>query len=67
MAMNHATLTAEILAALNGAGFNTANPYSRLDDFVAIVVEKTIAHIQTTAEIQTTAGAPDGEHTGIIT
>lgn len=66
MALNKALLKTEIIAEMEGLGFNTGNGFSKMPQLAEAIANAVVAHITTNAEVATTSGAPDSEHAGII-
>ncbi len=69
MALSGATLKGLILAELAARGI-TPNPKRDGTDWITRYAEAiaaaVVAHITSSAQVQTTSGAPDGEHTGVV-
>jgi hypothetical protein len=64
MALNSAGLASEMKAKLLELSYVIDD--SKLDEFTTKIAEAVVTHITTNAQVQTLAGAPDGEHTGIV-
>jgi len=66
MALNKAMLKGMIVANLNGLGIVTEGEHAKAALMAQAVADAVVDHMTQSAEVQTTSGAPDGEHTGVI-
>ena len=66
MAMNKAGLKSEIIAEMLGLGFVTGS-HAKFDLLAEAISNAVIDHITVNAVVNTTSGAPDGEHVGTVT
>lgn len=66
MALDGNALKGLIIQNLNALGITTTGPHARAALMAEAVALAVVAHIQAAAEVQTTSGAPDGEHAGIV-
>lgn len=67
MALNKTTLKGMIISNLEALGIVTSGDHARSADMAEAVADAVVDHITSAAVVQTISGAPDGEHTGIIT
>ena len=65
MAMSKSGLKGEILAEMITLGFVTGT-HSRFHILAEAIANAVVDHITANAVVQTTSGAPDGEHTGNV-
>ncbi len=66
MALDKATLKGMIVTNLNNLGIVTAGEHAKAEIMAEAIADAVVDHITGAAEVQTTSGAPDGEHTGFI-
>ena len=67
MALNKTTLKDMIISNLEALGIVTTGTHAKSHIMAQAVADAVVDHITAAAEVQTTSGAPDGEHAGIIT
>lgn len=65
MAMSKSGLKGEILAEMIALGFVTGT-HSKFHILAEAIANAVVDHITANAAVQTTSGAPDGEHIGTI-
>ncbi|MDD2853866.1 MAG: hypothetical protein PHY09_18415 [Desulfuromonadaceae bacterium] len=66
MALSKGVLKATIITELHAQGFITVGEHAKAALLAEAIANAVVDHIHADAEVQTTSGAPDGEHTGII-
>ncbi|MDD5106036.1 MAG: hypothetical protein PHC49_10515 [Desulfuromonadaceae bacterium] len=66
MALSKGVLKALIITELNGLGIVTQGEHAKASLMAEAIANAIVDHLQADAEVQTTSGAPDGEHTGKI-
>ena len=66
MALNASTLADLIRAQLPTWDFVCSESGGFGNEFIDAIAAAVVSHITTSAVVQTTAGAPDGEHTGVV-
>jgi len=67
MALSASVLEALIISELQSQGFITTGTHAFAQKMAAAVAAAVVTHITTSAVVTTLLGAPDGEHTGIVT
>ena len=66
MALSKPGLKALIIAEMEGQGITTSGEFAYAGKLAEAIANAVVDHFQTSGEIETTSGAPDGEHTGVI-
>ncbi len=66
MALSKAGLKVLIIAEMEGQGITTAGPFAYAGKLAEAIANAVVDHMTASAEVETTSGAPDGEHTGVI-
>ncbi|MDH3975537.1 MAG: hypothetical protein OEV42_14765 [Deltaproteobacteria bacterium] len=66
MALNKAVLEAAIITEIQAQGFDTANEHSKFPQLAKAIANAVVDHFTANAVVTTTSGAPDEEHTGVI-
>lgn len=62
MAMNAEGLAGEMVAALQGAGFDTANEHAKTAEMCQALAAAVVAHIQANATANDPGGTSPGQH-----